>query len=68
VGDNLLTFMANRLSMSFANLRCHRYGLFDPVKVTLDQAGAAIGARFDVTHQKAACGRRCVFPGVPRQG
>jgi hypothetical protein len=68
VGDNLLTFMANRLSMSFGNLRCHDYGLFNPVKVTLDQEGTAIGARFNVTRQKAACQRRCVFPGVPRQG
>jgi hypothetical protein len=68
VGDNLLTFMANRLSMSFGNLRCHDYGLFNPVKVTLDHEGTAIGARFNVTRQKAACQRRCVFPGVPRQG
>ena len=55
VGDNLLTFMANRLSMSFANLSCHDYGLFNPVKVMLGQSGAAIGARFNVTHQKARC-------------
>ena len=68
VGDNLLTFMANRLSMSFGNLRCHDYGLFNPVKITLDDSGTAIGARFNVTRQKAACQRRCVFPGVPRQG
>ena len=54
--------------MSFGNLRCHDYGLFNPVKVTLDQEGTAIGARFNVTRQKAACQRRCVFPGVPRQG
>jgi len=53
VGNNLMTFMANRLSMSFGNLRCHKYGLFTPVKVTLNHAGAAVGARFDTTHQQA---------------
>ena len=53
VGNNLMTFMANRLSMSFGNLRCHKYGLFNPVKVTLNHAGAAVGARFDTTHQQA---------------
>lgn len=68
VGDNLLTFMANRLSMSFVNLSCREYGLFNPVKVTLDKSGAAIGARFNVTRQKAVCPRRCVLPGVPRRG
>jgi hypothetical protein len=68
VGDNLLTFIASRLSMSFANLGCHDYGLFNPVKVTLGRSGAAIGDRFNVTRQKAVCQRRCVFPGVPRQG
>ncbi len=69
VGDNLLTFMANRLSESFANLGCRKYGLFDPVKVTLDRAGAAIAARFDTAHQRATrCPRGCVFPGAPDQG
>jgi hypothetical protein len=53
VGDNLLTFMANRLSMSYVNLRCHNYGLFNPVKVTLNRAGVAVGATFDTTRQQA---------------
>lgn len=68
VGDNLLTFMANRLSMSFVNLDCRRYGLFNPVKVTLDRAGAAIAAAFNTRHQKATrCRRGCVLPGAPRR-
>src|SRR5580698_1759303 len=31
VGDNLFTFLANRLSMSFTNLACQDFGLTDPV-------------------------------------
>jgi hypothetical protein len=71
VGDNLLTFMANRLSMSFGNLSCHRYRMFDPVKVTLDQSGAATAATFNITRQIATpCrpgggGDRCILPGGP---
>src|ERR1700728_522377 len=34
VGDNLLTFMANRLSMSFTNLACQHFRLTNPVTVT----------------------------------
>ena len=43
VGDNLFTFMANRLSMSFDNLSCGSYGLKNPVTVTLDGSGAITG-------------------------
>ena len=53
VGDNLLTFMANRLSMSFTNLNCQNYGLTDPVTVTLDGNGAATAATFSTTPQRA---------------
>jgi hypothetical protein len=53
VGSNLLTFMANRLSMSFANLGCGNYGLADPVTVTLDATGAATAATFSTTQQAA---------------
>jgi hypothetical protein len=52
-GDNLLTFMANRLSMSFTNLGCQNFGLTDPVTVTLDGNGAAIAATFNTTMQTA---------------
>jgi hypothetical protein len=53
VGDNLLTFLANRLSMSFTNLGCQNFGLTDPVTVTLNGAGAAVAATFNTTQQKA---------------
>ena len=36
VGNNLLTFLANRLNMSFTNLNCQNFGLTNPVTVTLD--------------------------------
>ena len=55
-GNNLLTFMANRLSMSFTNLNCQNFGLTDPVTVTLDGNGAATAATFNVTQQKATAG------------
>ena len=54
VGDNLLTFMANRLSMSFTNLACQNFGLTNPVTVTLNGAGVAVAATFNTTPQKAA--------------
>ena len=53
VGNNLLTFMANRLLMSFTNLNCQNFGLTNPVTVTLDGNGAAIAAQFNTTQQKA---------------
>jgi hypothetical protein len=53
VGDNLLTFMANRLSMSFVNLGCQSYGLTNSVSVTLNAAGAATAATFSTVQQKA---------------
>jgi hypothetical protein len=53
VGDNLLTFMANRLSMSFDNLGCQDFGLTDPVSVTLDGSGAAVAATFNTAQQTA---------------
>jgi hypothetical protein len=51
VGDNLFTFLANRLSMSFTNLNCQNFGLTDPVTVTLDGNGAATAATFNTTPQ-----------------
>ena len=50
-GNNLLTFMANRLSMSFTNLGCQNYGLTDPVTVTLGGNGAAVAATFNTAMQ-----------------
>jgi len=53
IGDNLFTFMANRLNMSFTNLGCQNFGLTDPVTVTLDGNGAAIAATFNTAVQTA---------------
>jgi hypothetical protein len=53
VGDNLLTFLANRLSMSFVNLGCQNFGLVNPVTVTLNGSGAAIAASFNTAQQTA---------------
>ena len=53
-GDNLFTFMANRLSMSFTNLNCQNFGLTDPVTVTLDGNGVAVAATFNTTQQTAS--------------
>lgn len=52
-GNNLLTFMANRLNMSFTNLNCQDFGLTEPVTVTLDGNGAAIAATFNTAQQTA---------------
>ncbi len=57
MGDNLFTFMANRLSMSFTNLGCQNFGLTDPVTVTLDGNGVAVAATFNTAVQQAANGR-----------
>jgi hypothetical protein len=53
VGNNLLTFMANRLLMSFTNLGCQNFGLTNPVTVTLNGAGVAVAATFNITQQRA---------------
>ncbi|HMH94219.1 MAG TPA: hypothetical protein VK586_24450 [Streptosporangiaceae bacterium] len=53
VGNNLFTFLANRLSMSFANLNCQNYGLKDTVTVTLDGNGVATAATFNPAQQTA---------------
>jgi hypothetical protein len=52
-GNNLFTFLANRLSMSFANLNCQTFGLTNPVNVTLDGNGVAVAATFNTTQQTA---------------
>jgi hypothetical protein len=52
-GNNLLTFMANRLNMSFTNLNCQNFGLTNPVTVTLDGNGVAVAATFNTTVQTA---------------
>jgi hypothetical protein len=46
VGNNLLSFMANRLIMSYVNLSCQKFGVQNPVKVTLNRKGAATSVTF----------------------
>jgi hypothetical protein len=53
VGNNLLTFMANRLSTSFADLACQSFGLTDPVTITRNGAGVAVAAAFNTSVQTA---------------
>jgi hypothetical protein len=53
VGINLLTFMANELSMSFRDLACQRFLLTNPVTVIRNGAGAAVGATFNASGQLA---------------
>jgi hypothetical protein len=67
VGTNLLTFMANRLSMSFANLNCQDFGLQNPVTVTLDNDGVATAAIFDTTQQVATGGSSTGPSGIRRR-
>ena len=54
VGNNLFTFLANRLSMSFTNLNCQNFGLTDPVTVTLDGNGAATAATINAAQLAVA--------------
>jgi hypothetical protein len=56
VGNNLFTFLANRLFMSFTNLNCQNFGLKNTVTVTLDGNGVATAATFNVTQQTATGG------------
>ena len=53
VGDNLATFLGNRLAMSFANLGCTNFGLKDPANVTLDGNQVAITVSYSLGQQKA---------------
>lgn len=53
VGNNLATFMGNRLAMSFANLGCQNFGLADPATVTLDGNGVATAVTYSLTQQAA---------------
>src|SRR5450755_1697980 len=53
VGNNLFTFLANRLSMSFTNLGCAAFGLTNSVTVTLDGNGVATAATFNTAPQTA---------------
>ena len=51
--DNLLTFLANDLSVSFTRLGCQQFHLADPVTLKRNSAGVAIAATFDTAVQTA---------------
>ncbi|MGH3249682.1 MAG: hypothetical protein ACRDOI_26235 [Trebonia sp.] len=53
VGNNLATFIGNRLSMSFANLGCGDFGLTDPVNATVDGNGVATAVSYTTARQQA---------------
>jgi hypothetical protein len=65
VGDNLLTFMANRLNMSFTNLACQNFGYTNPVTVTLNGAGVAIAATLNTAAQEPT---NTTATGAPSRG
>jgi hypothetical protein len=67
VGDNLLTFLANRLNMSFTNLGCQNFGFTNPVTVTLNGAGAAVAATFNTAPQTAKNTSSTTVPGQPQR-
>jgi hypothetical protein len=54
MGDNLLTFMASELNLSFTNLGCQHFRLTNPVTVSRNRAGAAIAATFNAARQTAS--------------
>ncbi len=51
VGDNLYTFLANRLASSFDDLNCANFGLQQPVAVVVNGAGAATQASLNTAQQ-----------------
>jgi len=51
---NLLTFLANDLSASFASLGCQQFHLTNPVTLKRNSAGVAIAATFDTAVQTAS--------------
>jgi hypothetical protein len=67
VGNNLATFLGNRLSMSFVNLNCGNDGLTNPVTVTLDGNGVATAVTYN-TAQQAAKGASAATNPAAGQG
>ena len=53
VGNNLATFLGNRLSMSFSNLNCGNFGLTDPTNVTAGGDGVATAVTYNTAQQQA---------------
>ena len=53
VGNNLSTFLGNRLGMSFTNLNCGDFGLTNPATPTLDGNGVATAVSYSLVQQAA---------------
>jgi hypothetical protein len=53
LGSTLANFLAARENASFTNLNCQNFGLTNPVTLTLDGNGVAIGATYNSTAQTA---------------
>ena len=53
LGNTLANFLAARENASFTNLNCQNFGLTNPVTLTLDGNGVAIGATYNTTTQTA---------------
>ncbi len=68
VGNNLFTFLANRLLQSFDNLGCKNFGLTNPVQVVTDGNGAATSATINTTLQQATGANGGGNGGGGRQG
>jgi hypothetical protein len=54
VGNNLFTFLAARLSGSFDNLGCGNLGVTNPISLTRDGMGVAIGVTFSAAASPTA--------------
>jgi hypothetical protein len=52
-GNNLATFLGNRLAMSFVNLNCGDFGLANPATPGLDGNGVATSVAYSMTQQAA---------------
>ncbi|HEX4397287.1 MAG TPA: hypothetical protein VH136_06610 [Trebonia sp.] len=53
LGSTLANFLAARENASFTNLNCQNFGLTNPVTLTLDGNGVAIGATYNTATQTA---------------
>jgi hypothetical protein len=67
VGNNLATFLGNRLSMSFVNLNCGKFGLTNPVHVTLNGNGVATAVTYSLVQQVAKGAAVCTATTINAQ-
>jgi hypothetical protein len=64
-GTSLFTFMAARLSASFANLGCAAFGLRNTVNLHLDDQGVAAAATLSLIRQRPAAPNPQPAPSLP---